>query len=605
MKFKSLLLVVFFMLLQAAGSTSGQVIQAGMRQTTSLNGKWQIIVDPYDNGYVDYQMRTHESEGYFKNAKPKDKTDRIEYTFSQQNALDVPGDWNSQRDRLYYYEGSVWYKRDFQYVLNPGNRLFVRFGAVNYHCHVYLNGRKIGEHIGGFTPFAIEITDFIADEGENFLIVMVNNSRHRDAVPTVNTDWWNYGGLTRDVALIEVPAVFIEDYFIQLGKGEPDCVRGWIQSSERSKDREITVQIPELALDETVYTDKNGLARLACSCKPERWSPEAPKLYTVRILSGDDTVEDRIGFRTIETEGDKILLNGQPVFLRGICIHEEAPIRGGRAFSKEDALLLLNWAKELGCNFVRLAHYPHNEYMVRLADEMGLMVWSEIPVYWTIAFDNSKTLQNAGHQLTENILRDKNRASVILWSIGNETPVHRDRNHFMKNLAERARQLDPTRLLTAATDKQSTDGYHYVISDPLIEYLDVIGVNEYIGWYDGLPEKCDRITWTSKFNKPVIISETGGGALFGLHGDERTRWSEEYQASLYRHQINMIRKIPSLSGITPWILMDFRSPRRPLPGIQDGWNRKGLISNRGEYKKAFYVLKDYYEKIKKIELFIR
>ena len=602
MNFKLFIMLFFMTFFHAACTMNAQTVQMGMRETTSLNGKWPIIVDPYENGYFNYQMKPQEAEGYFKNALPKDKTDRIEYAFSSQNTLNVPGDWNSQRDRLYYYEGSIWYKRDFKYTLKSGHRLFVYFGAANYQCLVFLNGRKIGEHTGGFTPFSFEITDRIVSDGTNFLVVKVDNSRHSDAVPAKNTDWWNYGGLTRDVCLIEVPAVFIRDYFIQLARGEPERIHGWVQLSEETANLEVNVQIPEMGLKQTIQTDGNGLARLDCSCRPELWSPERPKLYQVVISSGEDRITDRIGFRTIETEGDEILLNGKPVFLRGICIHEEAPIRGGRAFSKEDASILLGWAKELGCNFVRLAHYPHNEHMVRLADEMGLMVWSEIPVYWTIAFDRSETLKNAMQQLTENIQRDRNRASVILWSIGNETPVHKYRNRFMKNLSGQVRRLDPTRLITAATDKQSTDGYHYVISDPLIQYLDVIGINEYIGWYDGLPEKCDRITWASNFQRPVIISETGGGALYGLHGDEQTRWSEEYQESLYRHQIQMIKKIPSLRGIAPWILMDFRSPRRPLPGIQDGWNRKGLISNRGGRKEAFYILKDFYEAVKQKEL---
>ena len=598
MNVKSLCILMLILPLSMATAADSQIIQPGQRPAISLNGKWQIVVDPYDNGYYNYHMEPHKAEGYFQNKVPPEKWDRIEYSFTPQNVLDVPGDWNSQRDRLYYYEGSIWYKRDFQYHLKQGRRLFVYFGAANYQSRVFLNGREIGMHIGGFTPFAFELTDQMTTDN-HFLVIQVNNSRHREAVPTVNTDWWNYGGLTRDVRLIEVPQCFIQDYFLQLARGEKNRIRGWVQLSEEGAGQEIVIQLPEMAAQHTVHTDKRGLAEIEFSCEPELWSPQSPRLYKVRISSGNDRVDDMIGFRNIETDGNKILLNGKPVFLRGICIHEEAPIRGGRAFSAEDAAILLGWAKELGCNFVRLAHYPHNAHMVRLADEMGLMVWSEIPVYWTIDFDNPDTYANAEQQLKENIHRDKNRASVIMWSIGNETPVHKSRNRFMKNLAKFARTLDSTRLITAATDKQSADGFHYKISDPLIQHLDVIGVNEYIGWYDGLPEKCRQMTWTSNFDKPVIVSETGGGALYGLHGDKLTRWSEEYQEDLYIHQIDMIQKIPGFSGLTPWILMDFRSPRRPLPGIQDGWNRKGLMSNRGERKKAFYILKNFYQDILK------
>ena len=307
-----------------------------------------------------------------------------------------------------------------------------------------------------------------------------------------------------------------------------------------------------------------------------------------------DTIKDNIGFRSIETKGDKILLNGKSIFLHGISIHEEAPFRSGRAYSKEDAVTLLSWAKELGCNYVRLAHYPHNENMVREADKLGLLVWSEIPVYWTILWKNKKTLRNAENQLTEMIRRDKNRASIIIWSMANETPRSDERNVFLETLIDKAKSLDSTRLITAATELDQ-QGKTMIIDDPLSNYLDVIGINEYIGWYNAKPGDAPKFVWKSKFNKPVIISELGAAALYGYHGDKDTRWTEEYQAYVYQNQIKMLRKIPFLSGMSPWILMDFRSPRRPLPYIQDFWNRKGLISNRGEKKEAFYTLQKFYK----------
>ncbi|HKS09515.1 MAG TPA: glycoside hydrolase family 2 TIM barrel-domain containing protein, partial [Pyrinomonadaceae bacterium] len=310
-----------------------------------------------------------------------------------------------------------------------------------------------------------------------------------------------------------------------------------------------------------------------------------------------DRVSDRIGFRSIETRGTEILLNGRPIFLRGVCLHEEAPLRGGRANSREDALTLLGWAKELGANFVRLAHYPHNEFMVREADRMGIMVWSEIPVYWTILWENPATFENARNQLSEMIVRDKNRASVVIWSVANETPLSDARLTFLKNLVSHARSLDSTRLLSAAMERHYIDATTQMIDDPLGEYLDVLGCNEYVGWYDGLPAKADRLEWKSKYDKPLIMSEFGADALHGHHGDAFARWTEEYQEDLYRHQLAMLKRISFLRGAAPWILMDFRSPRRPLPGIQDYWNRKGLISNRGEKKKAFYVMQQWYREL--------
>jgi beta-glucuronidase len=290
-------------------------------------------------------------------------------------------------------------------------------------------------------------------------------------------------------------------------------------------------------------------------------------------------------------------VNGKPVFLRGISIHEENGIRGGRAYSKEDARMLLGWAKELGCNFVRLAHYPHNENMTRVADEMGIMVWSEVPVYWTIQWTNEQTYQNAKNQLTEMITRDKNKASVIIWSMANETPVTEDRTEFLKRQIETARSLDQVRFISAALERHTQPGTEntQVVEDPLQEYVDVIAFNQYIGWYDGLPGKCKTAVFDIKFDKPVIITEFGGGALQGYHGTKDDIWTEEFQEYLYEETLKMIDKIPQLRGVTPWILADFRSPRRVLTNIQDGWNRKGLISEVGEKKKAFYVLQEYYK----------
>jgi beta-glucuronidase len=237
--------------------------------------------------------------------------------------------------------------------------------------------------------------------------------------------------------------------------------------------------------------------------------------------------------------------------------------------------------------------------MVREADRLGIMVWSEIPVYWTILWENPATLANARNRLSEMIARDKNRAAVVIWSMANETPLSEARLSFLRNLAGQARSLDSTRLISAAMERHYVGATTQMIDDPLGEFLDVLGCNEYVGWYDGLPEKADRLEWRTKYEKPLIMSEFGGDALFGNHGDILARWTEEYQENLYRHQIAMLKRIPFLRGTTPWILMDFRSPRRPLPKLQDYWNRKGLISNRGEKKKAFYVLQRYYSDLQK------
>jgi beta-glucuronidase len=567
------------------------------RTTTSLNGQWQVIVDPYDAGYVDYRAQAQKNYGaFYTNHKPQSKSELVEYDFDTSGHLNVPGDWNTQRESLLFYEGSVWYKRSFDYAKKPHTRVFLHFGATNYLANVYLNGEELGTHRGGFTPFDFEITDRVKSEG-NFLILRVNNTRHKEGVPTVNTDWWNYGGITRPVTLVEVPETFVQDYEVQLKKGSSSEIQGWVQLNGPQLRQNATIRIPEAGLNKTLQTDANGRAKFSFPANVTLWSPENPKLYTVEVAGETDKITDQIGFRSISVRGTDILLNGKPIFLRGINIHEEAPLRPGRSWSEDDARVLLGWAKELGCNFVRLAHYPHNEAMLRMADRLGVLVWEEVPVYWTIQWENPDTLQNAKNQLGEAITRDHNRAALIIYSVANETPIGEARNHFLGQLIQEAHTNDPTRLVTAAlqaSETQDDSGLHIRINDPIANELDVMGNNEYIGWYAHTIADLDKTDWGSDYNKPLIMSEWGGDALFGYHGDVETRFTEEYQEKLYQHQVEMLKRIPFLRGTTPWILKDFRSPRRTLPGIEDYFNRKGLVSDRGEKKKAFFVLQKFY-----------
>ena len=600
--FRCLKLVLCLSLLSGRGAAQVAPLIANInaRQTTSLDGQWQAIVDPYDVGALDYRARPlKNNNAFFRNYKPQSESELVEYDFDTSGQLHVPGDWNTQRESLLFYEGSVWYKRSFDYVKSPKSRLFLHFGACNYFAVVYLNGEELGEHEGGFTPFDFEITDHVRTNG-NFLVLRINNTRASDQVPTVNTDWWNYGGITRPVTLLEVPETFVQDYFVQLEKGSMRQVKGWLQLNGPQLQQTVRIRIAEAGLTKTVQTDSKGRGEFSFSADLTLWSPENPKLYTVEITSETDQVIDEIGFRSIEARGTDILLNGKPVFLRGISVHEEAPTRPGRAWSEDDARTLLSWAKELGCNFVRLAHYPHNEAMLRMADQMGLLVWAEVPVYWTIQWENPRTLHNAENQLNEMIARDHNRAALIIYSVANETPISDARNRFLRQLIQDAHSSDPTRLVSAALQAdQLVDRNRMIIrvNDPIASDLDVLGNNEYVGWYVGRPEDTDSIDWVSEFGKPMIMSEFGGDALFGYHGDARTRWTEEYQANLYEHQLAMLKRISFLQGMSPWVLKDFRSPRRVLPHFQDYFNRKGLLSDHGEKKKAFFVLQKFYREL--------
>ena len=574
-----------------------QIANVLARNITSLNGPWHYIVDVQEEGYYDYRMNPT-PWGFFLNAKPQKPEDLIEYDFDKAPVMQVPGDWNTQDERLFFYEGTVWLQRTFQWQPNGDHRTLLYFGAVNYEAIVYVNGKLAGRHEGGFTPFNFDVTDLL-QPGDNFVVVKVDNKRRAENVPTQIFDWWNYGGITRDVLLVDVEPLYIENYSLRLKDLKAKELSFTVQLNRKEAWKQVFLSIPELKVNEKFITNEDGRINGTIYipyAKLKLWSPDNPKLYQVVLsVGGTSVIRDEIGFRTIETRGKQLLLNGKPIFLRGISIHEEKPNGGGRANSTDDAHTLLSWAKELGCNFVRLAHYPHNEYAVREAERMGLLVWSEIPVYWTIAWTNPKTYQNAERQLTDMIRRDQNRANIIVWSIANETPHSAERDAFLSRLAKHARQLDNSRLISMAMEVTSASNYKNRLQDNMNEYVDVISFNQYIGWYRDVND-APKMEWEIPYDKPVIISEFGGGAKYGLHGDKNQRWTEEFQENLYRENIAMLEKIDGLAGTTPWILKDFRSPRRVLDGIQDYYNRKGLFSDKGEKKKAFFVLQEWYDK---------
>jgi len=558
-----------------------------------LNGKWAAIVDLYDAGV---------KAEIYKDKKAVKPEEFYEYSFDGGLRLNVPGDWNSQSPELKYYEGTVWYARHFNVQSQQGKRSFLYFCGVSYRCNIYLNGEKIGSHEGSFTPFQIEVGDKLKD-GDNLLVLEVNNRRQKDAIPAMSFDWWNYGGITRDVMLVTLPETYISDYFIRLDKHRPDIVLIDAELSSEVAGKQIMVDIPQLKRTVTLTTDAAGKASAAVKVRGlRRWSPDDPYLYGVRLSADGDTITDEIGFRNIEVRGTEVLLNGRPVFLRSVSFHEEIPQRMGRACTPGDAMMLLSEARDLGVNMVRLAHYQQNEYIVRQAERMGIMLWQEIPVWQAIDFGNSETLAKASRMLRETIMRDRNRCADCFWGIANETQNTLERNRFLAHLLKTGKDLDTTRLFVAAFDLAYFDKAEdkFVMHDDFYQNLDIVAINKYMGWYAPWPKDPADIRWEVAMGKPLFISEFGCEALYGQHGDENmaSSWSEEYQAKLFRDNLRMFDNIPNLCGVSPWVLFDFRSPTRMHPTNQDGWNRKGLVSDQGQRKQAWYIMHDYYSKKK-------
>ena len=596
MKVRNRIILSFLLLFFAIEGTTAQETMTNVygRNIEFLNGKWNAIVDMYSIG---------RPMGIFMNKKPANKTEYYEYSFDNHNYLNVPSDWNSQMPELKYYEGTVWYARHFTTHYKQNERLFLYFGAVNYRCRVYLNGKEIGEHEGGFTPFQFEITDKVNNnDSDNFIAVEVNNNRSVDAIPGMSYDWWNYGGITRDVMLVYTPRNYIKDYYIQLDKYRPDIIHADVSLSDKKSNQKVQIQIPELNVKQYLVTDNTGKGKLSFKVRNlQRWSPQSPKLYKVIVSSGYDNVIEQIGFRNLYVEGENIYLNGKPIFFKSVSFHEEIPQRKGRAFSEADAAMLLSEAKALGVNIVRLAHYPQNEYILRLAEKMGIMLWEEIPVWQKIDFANQETFGKASSMLKEMISRDKNRCALSVWGVANETRPSAARDKFVKSLIDTCHSIDPVRLVTAASDLVNfdKDAQKFELKDTIINQLDIVAVNKYMGWYHPWPMSPDKVRWNVALGKPVVISEFGCEALYGKTGDAdvKSSWSEDFQANVYKDNLKMFSHITNLRGVSPWVLFDFRSPYRFNPN-QSEWNRKGLVSDQGMRKKAWYIMHDYYQSIK-------
>ncbi len=584
----------------AAPAPAQILAAADMRPAQSLDGAWHWSVDPYRDGMAGFhggmpgEGSRRWADVVVADVQAQDPTALFEFDMQRSPVTHLPGAWIGHAPEMRYYQGLVWYQRSFTAAAPaPGKRIFLRFGAADYTATVYLNGKPVGRHSGGFTPFAFDVTALIRS-GENQITVGVDSVRADDDVPPPVTDWETYGGITRSVRLITVPETWIDDAWVRLTRDGRIAATVQLQGPQRTGTVRLTIPALGFALDGR--TDASGLwtATAPAPRKLRRWSPDGPTLYDVRFEAGEDMLTDRIGFRTIEVRGEDILLNGKPIFLRGVSMHEEElgtdPVR---AMTPAAARALLTEIRDgLHGNFVRLAHYPHSEVTTRMADEMGLLVWSEVPVYWRVDWGNPQTLAAARRQIREEIERDRNRASIILWSVANETPVSDARNAFLRTLIGDVRTLDDSRLVTAAL-LSARHGDVQTIDDPLVGDLDVMAVNTYNGWYtpDSLANVA-KLQWRAPVRKPMIFSEFGADALAGYHDGAASphKFSEEFQAEYYRQTLAMTRNIPFLRGMAPWILKDFRSPRRQHPVFQQGWNRKGLISPTGEHKLAFAVL---------------
>jgi beta-glucuronidase len=554
----------------------------GGRAVEDLSGPWTFAPDLFDEGLRQRWFADEPSD-------PSGWTHPRDYDGDPQRTIDVPSTWTCVRPEWRHFEGGAWYTRSVSAPAEAGLRIVLRVGAASYEARVFLNGVFLGSHRGASTPFFVELTEHLRP-GDNRLQIHVDNRRRADRVPMHHFDWFNDGGLYREVGLLRLPAVFIrEARFGLVPNGTFSDIRADIVLSD-PVDGEALVQLPGLGCM-VVVPIVGGRGARVFRAHPDLWEPGRPILYDVETRFGADAVRERIGFREIRRDGGEILLNGRPLWLKGLCVHEDDAVRG-KVSTQADVRRRIAHAKELNCNALRLAHYPHHEHVAALADEAGLLLWSEIPVYWAIDFDNPETFQDARNQLRELVARDFNRASVVIWGVGNENADTDARYRFMAGLADEARRLDPTRLVSAAC---LINRAAFRIEDRLAEHLDVIGLNEYFGWYEPDFDGLERLIANSAPDRPVVISEFGADAVAGLRGGERELFTEDCQAAILRRQFEILQTAPWLRGTFPWLLYDFRSERRQTRH-QRGWNRKGLIAEDKTTKKlGFDVLRQTYD----------
>ena len=582
-------------------SFSCQTKQAPM-QPVDLSGWWAFRFDPDNRGLT---------EKWY-----------IETGNIGPDSIPVPGSFNQFFKDSLWYQGKVWYRKDFRVSAQwPQGRFYLRFLGVAIRSKIWLNGQQVGEHLFPYTGFELDVTKAVRPEAVNTLVVQVDNEILPASIPDTRWNgWWNFGGINRQVTFGVRPDVYTKDIAIVTIRDSAswrlnvklatqnfaDPVKGKIKI--RVSDREGR----EIWRHELAKVLRRGLTRseVTASIKEARpWSPDAPNLYdlTVETEAGSRYSKTvTFGFREIKVRGTNIFLNGKPIRIKGISRHELYP-GSGSAVSKLRTEMDLEDIKKLGCNFLRLAHYPQHPYVYRLCDEMGLMVWSEIPAWKTraeVLADSTVWATYGAPQLQEMIDEHRNHPSVVIWSVGNEFPSEKqEAAAYVKKAVDFVHRIDPTRLVTFASDRRERD--------VCFDYVDVIAINEYFGWYYGtiydVGPALDKVhaKWPSK---PIIVSEVGCGSVLGWRNpnppDAGRDYSEDYQLKYLRTHLRQIYdpgRAGFVSGAVIWNYADFPDPHRiggGHPPFANYVNCKGLVTQDRRKKLAFDLVRELFRTIK-------
>lgn len=546
------------------------------RKSFLLDGIWEFATDEKEIG---------EKEQWYKNFPQNCKK------------VTVPSCLNN---RLGYieFQSVVWYKKDFY----SEGAVEIKFHAVTEYAKVYLDGEYLGDHYGGFTSFSVEKT---VPCGMHTLVVMVDSKSTEDTIPLYAVDWHHYCGIIRSVEVFEYTDVAIKfaraEYELSqdLKSADVKIHTALKNYCEKSATKQLKIYIDgEQVYDRMV--DVSEETEICAEIKIDNvrlWDIYKPELYTIEIQTENDDYIDRIGFRKIEVDGKKILLNNKPVKIMGVNRHEEHPDWGFAMpplLSAKDMDIL----KDLGINAVRGSHYPNSQLFVDMCDAEGIMFWSEIPM-WGFEAESLKrplVISRGLNMHSEMVEQYYNHPSIVIWGMHNEIATDTDAGYAItEKFINHVRSLDNSRLLTCATNR--------ILKDECLSLLDFISVNQYVGWYEG--DICDWSAFMKDMkaylkekgvdNKPVIMSEFGVGAVFGQKNFESLRWSENYQVEFYKHTLDIFLHDEDISGVYLWQFTDIRSNAKWSLLRARSFNNKGLLNEYRQPKLAYYAVKEIFE----------
>jgi beta-glucuronidase len=583
--------------------------QSATRITSNLSGLWRFKLDPKDAG---------ERAGWANG-------------LTATRPIPVPCSWNDLFDDAKRYTDTAWYETDINVdAAWAGRTLILRFGSAVYRAKAWLNGRLLGEHIGGHLPFAFDITGAARTGASNRLVVMVENKLTVDRVPAIpdphryrlhtqhfpqtTYDFFPYSGLHRPVLLAVLPTTHVHSVqVVTTTSGSTGTVDveftvngGWSGPARVSLAGGNAPIVSETAV-------RSGHAKVRLTVPSARlWEPNDPFLYQLSLSLGaaDRLVDEyriKIGIRTVAVRGSQLLLNGKPVFLRGFGKHEDF-ILHGRGLDLAVLVRDFELLKWIGANSFRTSHYPYSEEALQLADEYGFLVIDETPAVSQVFSDPQSVIDTRQRHLAgvidELIARDRNHPCVILWSLANEPitkPFHTlddapadavaKGTAFFKPLFEQVRRLDPTRPVALVSVQGGPREW--------VGLGDVICANSYDGWYGvsgNLPEAEKVLTKelealrSQHGDKPIVLTEFGADAMPGGHAQPAEMWSEDYQAELIAMYLRVAARYPYVIGTHPWAFADFKTSESIMR--VEGMNFKGVFTRDRRPKRAAHLLRE-------------